>query len=206
MAKKVSEKTWNEIQKNSAGDYFILDEDAGKITVEALSEHYLVETGDKDLAGRIWDKEWPKNEMKALVDEETKIFSLGWTTGALLRKFIAKCKKHGIGPDDLPGTKWTMQKVGEYEYDIQFQGKSDTPTNIENKEDTVSGSDEYKKVVDTIKSLKDEPELAEGKNKDSFLAIVGLKAQIPKADVEKEFDNLIKHNVISEIDGKIVIQ
>lgn len=201
MAKKVNEDTWDEIQKNSAGDYFILDEDSGKIEVEALSEHYLVETGDKDLAGRIWDKEWPKNEMKALVDQETKIFSLGWSTGALLRKFIARCKKNGIGPDDLPGTKWSMEKTGEYDYDIRYLGKSDTK-----KPKGPEMSDDYDKVKTTIESLKDEPELAEGKTKDSFLVIVGLKAQIPKSDVEKQFEDLVKNNVISEVDGKIVIQ
>jgi len=206
MAKKVNENTWDEIQKSASGDYFILDEDAGKITVEALSEHYLVETGDKDLAGRIWDKEWPKNEMKALVDEETKIFSLGWTTGPLLRKLIATCKKNGIGPDDLPGTKWTMEKTGQYEYVIQYLGRSNrTP---EKKESNFVGEvgEDYQKIADTIVSLKDEPELAEGKTKDSFLAIVGLKAQIPKADVEKEFMHLVANNVIKEVDGKIVIQ
>ena len=201
MAKKVNEKTWDEIQKNSGGDYFILDEDKGRIEVEMLSEHYLVESGDKDLAGRIWDKEWPKNEIKALVDEETKIFSLGWTTGALLRKFIAKCKKNGISPDDLPGTKWTMEKTGEYEYDIVFNGRGTGKA----KESGPSMSDDYNKIKETIESLKDEPELAEGKSKDSFLAIVGLKAQIPKVDVEKEYDNLVENNVINVIDGKIVI-
>lgn len=209
MAKKVNEKTWDEIQKNSAGDYFILDEDAGKVTVEALSEHYLVEAGDKDLAGRIWDKEWPKNEMKALVDEETKIFSLGWTSGPLLRKLIAKCKKNGIGPDDLPGTRWSMQKTGKYEYDIQYLGRSDKKSTKEFGEENQQvddTSDDYKKIVKTIKELKDEPELAEGKDKSSFLAIVGLKAAIPKSDVEKEFANLIANNVIVEVDGKIVIQ
>jgi len=203
MAKKVNESTWDEIQKNSAGDYFILDEDKGKVNVEMLSEHYFVETGDKDLAGRVWDKEWPKNEIKALVDEETKIFSLGWTTGALLRKFIAQCKKNGITPDDLPGTKWTMEKTGEYEYDIQFLGKSDSTSAKKPKE---TGSDEYRKVKETIESLKDEPELAEGKTKDSFLAIVGLKAHMPKADVQKQFDDLVSNDVIQEVDGKIVIQ
>jgi hypothetical protein len=204
MAKKVSEKTWDEIQKNSAGDYFILDEDKGQVEVVMLSEHYLVESGDKDLAGRIWDKEWPKNEIKALVDQETKIMSLGWTTGAFLRKFVAKCKKNGISPDDLPGTKWTMQKTGEYEYDLRYLGKEDVDTKA--KEPVSKESDEYKNIVKTIESLKDEPELAEGKDKGSFLAIVGLKAQIPKADVEKEFDNLVKNNVLKEVDGKIVIQ
>jgi len=201
MAKKVNEKTWDEIQKNSAGDYFILDEDKGKIEVEMLSEHYLVETGDKDLAGRLWDKEWPKNEIKALVDQETKIFSLGWTTGALLRKFIAICKKNGISPDDLPGTKWTMEKTGEYEYSIQYKGKDSSSTKSSEPVD-----DEYQKVKDTIIGLKDEPELAEGKSKDSFLAIVGLKAQIPKADVIKQFEKLVSDNVVSEVDGKIVIK
>ena len=204
MAKKVSEKTWNEIQKNSAGDYFILDEDSGKVEVEMLSEHYLVESGEKDLAGRIWDKEWPKNEIKALVDQETKIMSLGWTTGAFLRKLIAVCKKNGIGPDDLPGTQWTMEKVGQYDYNIHYVGRGEGK--VPDKKDEPVGSDEYKAIVETIESLKDEPELAEGKDKSSFLAIVGLKAQMPKADVEKEFESLVSNNVIKEIDGKIVIQ
>jgi len=202
MAKKVNKDTWNEIQKNSKGDYFILDEDKGRVQVEMLSEHYLVEAGDKDLAGRLWDKEWAKNEIKALVDQETKIFSLGWTTGALLRKFIAVCKKNDIGPDDLPGTKWEMEKTGEYEFDIIYKGKSDSP-NVTSSEPV---DEEYSKIKNTVLSLKDEPELAEGKGKDSFLAIVGLKAQIPKADVVNKFEDLIKDNVIKEVDGKIVIQ
>jgi len=203
MAKKVNEKVWDDIQKNSAGDYYILDEDKGKVSVTMLSEHYVVEAGDKDLAGRVWEKEWPKNEIKALVDEETKIFSLGWNTGAFLRKFVAVCKKNGISPDDLPGTKWTMEKTGEYEYEIIYLGKSHKTETLVCEEE---GSEEYIKVKSTIESLKDEPELAEGKSKDSFLAIVGLKAQMPKVDVEKEFAELVSNNVIKEVDGKIVIQ
>lgn len=200
MAKKVTEKTWDEIQKNAKGDYFILDEEAGNVVVEMLSEHYVVETGDKDLAGRLWDKDFPVNQVKALVNEETKIFSLGWDSGPLLKKLIANCKKNGIGPDDLPGTKWNMQKVGKYDYNMEYLGRAS-----EVKKTDSNVSDEYRKVKYTIESLKNEPELAQGKTKDSFLAIVGLKAQIPKVEVSKQFDSLVENNVIKEVNGTIVI-
>jgi hypothetical protein len=202
MAKKVNENTWDEIQKNSQGDYYILKEDDGNVEVEMLSEHHIVESGDKDLADRIWDKDYPVNQVKALVDQETKILSLGWTTGPFLRKLIAQCKKNNIGPSELPGTKWNMQKVGQYEYNLEYLGRNE---GVKNTPVDSNVSDNYRKIKLTIESLKDEPELAQGKSKESFLAIVGLKAQIPKADVEKEFDSLKSNGVLKEQDGTIVI-
>jgi hypothetical protein len=202
MAKKVNENTWDEIQKNSQGDYFILKEDDGNVEVEMLSEHHIVESGDKDLADRIWDKDYPVNQVKALVDQETKILSLGWTTGPLLRKLIAQCKKNDISPSQLPGTKWNMQKVGQYEYNLEYLGRNEGVKNTPNDPNV---SDNYRKIKLTVESLKDEPELAQGKSKESFLAIVGLKAQIPKAEVEKEFDSLKSNSVLKEQDGTIVI-
>ena len=222
MAKKVNEDTWNAIQKNSQGDYFILGEDNGKVEVEILSPHYVVEQGDEDLAGRIWNNEWAKNEIKALVDEETKIMSLGWATHPFLRTFIAACKKNGVTPDTLEGTRWTMQKTGEYEYKIEYLGRSKNTTSTSSQQqelktnqdpvETLKSTDVeskvdngYNKIKETILSLKNEPELAEGKSRGEFIAIIGLKAQIPKRDVEKYFDQIISNNVVSEVNGTIVI-
>jgi hypothetical protein len=219
MARKVTEDTWDEIQKNTRGDYYILSEDSGKVEVELMSDHYVVETGDEDLAGRIWDKEWPKNEMKAMVDGDVKIVSLGWDSHPFLRTFIARCKKNGIKPDQLVGTKWTMEKVGEYAYEIEYLGRGDSsppntttttqstfkPTKVETPVAKVPETDDFKFIKDTVLSLKDEPELSQGKTVSEFLAIVALKAQIPKKDVEIHFDTLKKNGILKEINGTIVI-
>lgn len=220
MAQEVTEDTWNEIQKNGPSDYFILKEEDGKIEVEFITTQYVVETGDKDLAGRIWDKDWPKNEIKGIVDGAPKIFSLGWSTHPLLRSFIAVCKKNKITPGTLPGTKWTIQKTGEYDYEINYLGRADqesassansTPENkakkpIKNETKQIDEDDDYKTIENTILSLKDEPELSEGKSKEEFISIVGLKAQLPKNDVRPQFEKAIQKGIVKESNGVVAIE
>lgn len=207
MAEKANLDTWDEIQKNSQGDWFILDEDDGEIEVELLGPHYVVEPGDKDLAGRIWDKEWAKNEIEALVDGEKKYMSFAWPGHPFLRKFVARCKKNKLSPDNLAGTIWEMQKTGEWDYSVEYIGRKEdsqeasTASTSETKEESKG----YKQVKNTVISLKDEPELANGKPKSEFISLIALKAKMPKRDIKDHFENVIKEDIVKEVDDKIVI-
>ena len=157
MARKVTEEDWKKIEaeiRDRGLRYKILDVEDGEVTVEFLDTVYETRQGEEDLLGRIWEKEWAKIEAKVLFDGLPCILSFGWYTSPFFRTFKAKCQEHNIIPDDLLGTKWKFYKKDASEYIIKYLGKNKTT------EKTFDVSDNsYDEVVETIKSLKDEPEL-----------------------------------------------
>jgi len=205
MAKKAGADLWKEIQESGPAGWLIVDEGDEIPEVTFLTGHNVVEPGDTDLHGKIWDKEWTKNEVKVRKKNgEVAVLSIGWNTGAFLRTFIGKWQEHGLTPDTLIGTKWYIKREDKYTYDIRYLGREDeaaTPA----ASPTSSTNSEYNDILKTVKLLSNEPTVKEGLSESDFLTAVAIKASIPKSKVSEYISNMIADNHIKIENDKIVL-
>ncbi len=206
MAQKVGTDLWQEIQDSSSSGWIILDEGDEIPECTIVTTHHVIDRGDTGLDGRVWEQDWTKNEIKVRKKNgETSIMGLGGPKSPFLRTFIGKWKEHNLTPDTLVGTKWYINRISKWEYDIKYLGREDeaeassSPQPFANiiKED---GSNSQLKK--TIKELAQDPNLSKGISESDFLTVLAIKSSIPKKDIS--LTKLIADGLIHiNVDGTI---
>lgn len=198
MVKKLTMDDWDTIQKSSPSRYYILSEEDGTVRITFDTELVLIEKGDEDLLGNVWEKDWDKLEAGVLIDGEPKIFSFGgkgWSFGNNLIKIL---KKEGIAPEDLPGQQFDITKTGDFEYTIKYAGGggSTKPKQIELKDDKLG---EIRDVILDIKAnAKDMLKNAE--KKADFLKLIYIRSKIKPSESEQYLAKLEEEGILM-VDG-----
>lgn len=187
----------------------IIKEDTGPIEIVFKSQIEAVEPGETDLSGMVWNSSsenvWTKHEAKVEINGITQILSLGGERSPLLLGILNICIQNNIRPEDIVGTKWRIERVGN-KYDISYLGR------VNNESVNTEAVDEmYIKIKKTIESIKlDMPEyLSSGIPKDEFVSAVTIKGNmlgftdITRGEVEKYIKKLCDDGVIKESNGLI---
>ena len=132
MVKIITDERAKEIleESRSSSDnfrvrYYRLNEDDGQKVIEFITPIYEVETNDEDLLGRIWEYEWSKNEAKVLMDGKEIIWGFGGPKSPNLRIFLRALTTNNIKMTDLPGTIWSAQRTGKWDYEYKLIGRKD---------------------------------------------------------------------------------
>lgn len=211
MVKIATDDMFDAILADSPSQYFFHKPDTGKIEIVFETGIVKVEPGDEDLADRVWSPKltdangnplldfsgnprqpWTKFEAKALIDGSPAIHSFGGERGSLLREFIKAMKKEGVSNSELPGTKWTIEKIGQWDWDIHYLGKGDakspSPTNVEKVDDRFEN---IKKALLTKKDLS-----SGSLNKDELVTYLSFATQEKPDAIEQIWNKLIEKNVI----------
>lgn len=205
MAQKAGADMWKEIQDSSPAGWLILDEGDEVPEVTFLTGHHVIEPGDTELSGKVWDKDWTKNEIKVKKKNgERAILSIGGNKSPFLRTFIAKWQENGLTPDTLVGTKWYIKRTGKWDYDIRYLGREDEATASSSSSNTKDKEDKtYADIKTNIISLSSEPSVSDGLEEESFITAVAIKASVPKSKVSEYIDDLKNDGLIKFEDGKI---
>jgi hypothetical protein len=144
---EVTNEMLNDILKEAGGQYFFHREDVGKIEIVFESGIARFEPGEEDFAGRLWNppitdaqgnpildfsgnprEPWAKFEAKAIIDGAHKYYSFGGARSKQLTAFIEAMKREDISNDQLPGTKWSIERIGRWDWTIKYLGKGETPS------------------------------------------------------------------------------
>jgi len=206
MAKKLTADDWNNIQKQQPSRYYIQSVDDGKVRVTFDSEIVIVEKGDEDILGRVWQNDWKKVEAKAFINGEPKIYSLGNAEWSKTRDFINACKANGIRPEDVPGSVFDVTMSGPFEQEIVYLGKADK---LGKSSDELLKIDENLKR-DALEAIKDlnsnSPELVKGGIlKSDFLKAMLIRGKVKTTDMEKLIPELEKEEVLKITDDRVFI-
>jgi len=208
MAQKAGADLWKEIQETSSSGWLILDEGDEVPECTFVTSHHVIEPGDTELSGKVWDKDWTKNEIKVRKKNgELAVLSLGGNKSPFLRTFIGKWRENNMTPDTLIGTKWYIKRTGQYDYDIKYLGREEDDNSSsapkEVFEDTLKEDGSYGQIKETIASVKDDPALANGLKEAEFLTILAIKSSIPKTEISTHLTKLVIDGLIEIDDGKI---
>jgi hypothetical protein len=220
--KELTDDMLDEVLADSPGQYFFHRDDTGKIELVFETGIVKVEPGEEDLVDRVWNprltdadgnplldfqgnprQPWTKFEAKGTVDGLPVVHSFGGQRGSLLREFIKAMKKQGLSNKDLPGTKWTIEKIGQWDWDIHYVGKGEIPSSTPTEETKPDNKIENIKKALSIKKDQVSGPLA----KNSIIEYLALVTQQKFDDISNGiWSELIKLNVIKENeDGTVTI-
>ena len=162
----------------------------------------MVEPGEKDLLGNVWgnkeSQNWTKHEAKVLFNGKEKILSFGGINSSFINTFKARCLEQNLQPDDLPGTKWTFQKLGPTKYEIIYLGKNSSKRKEKVEKEEKKEDNEIDSLVKTIKDLKSNSGIAEnGISREEFIKVVAIKGNIPTEKVQSHLQELFDKKIIS---------
>lgn len=212
MVKKLTATDWDEIQKSSPTSYYIQSVEDGELDVEFVTEIVVVERGDEDLVGNVWEKDWDKCEAKVIINGENKLYSMGGPTWNFMRKFVAECKKNSIRPEDVPGSIFRIRKELEMgnngkEYEnpfIKYIGKAD---GTKAGEELKLNEDKVAEIKDAIKDMKkNSADLIKDPLKTAdFLKLLYIRCKMKPSESEKYLPKLAEDKFIDVDDDMIMV-
>jgi len=211
MAKTVTNDMFDDILKEGGSQYFFHKEDTGEIELTFTSSINQVEPGDEDCLGRIWNppvtdangnplldfsgnvrEPWAKFEAQCLINGVPHVYSFSGRKSSVLKNMIMAMKREEISNEDLPGTIWTIDRIGKWDWNIKYIGKDEgdkTPSTSPSKESSID-----KNVIDALKAKKDQGE--DGIKKSDILAYLSFVTHQRASDVEKLIPKLVEERVI----------
>ena len=222
MAEILDESMLGDILKSGQTQYFFHKEEDGEVEVVFESSISITEPGNEDLVGRVWNppivdangnqlldfngeprQPWAKVEAKVIMNGAPQIYAFGGKTSSCLRTMIQQMNSQGIKNDDLPGTKWSINRTGKWNWVIQYLGKEElkkTPTpSPKNKV-----VDEIEKVIKEIVSKN--PSLEDGVDKEQLVHTITFLSEIKEKQIEDNWNNLISNGIIKVIGDKVLIK
>jgi len=197
MGREITPEDVNEILKSQT-KYFIQTPADGKKTVEFETNIYKVEKGDVDFLGNVWNNDWDKYEAKAKVDGEPKVYSFGSRRNPFLREFLKTLKQHNLTPNSISGTKWEIEFLDNFRYNIKYLGGASGES---------APQIDLDKVIDALKKFKElTPELVnDGINPNDLKKVISIRASIRADLVDAILPELEKKGIIKIEGGKVFI-
>lgn len=219
MVKTLDQDMLGDILKNSPSQYFFHREDVGEVQIVFETPISITEPGDTDLVDRVWEppitdadgnpligfdgnprEPWAKVEAKVLMDGAPKIYAFGGTNSSHLRSFIAKMNAEGIKNENLPGTKWSINRTGKWDWVVEYLGKEE----LSAPSSPAKVDESYNTIKSTIVELKNKnPDVTKGMEKNQLLQTISIMSGIK--DVAKYWDVLIKDTIIKVKDNKVFV-
>ena len=213
---EVSNDMLDEILKEAGSQYFFHKEDTGEVTLTFESGILKVEPGEEDAVGRIWnppttDKQgnpildfqgnvkepWVKFEAKVLIKGIPHVYSFSGIKSSILKNFIMAMKKAGIENNKLPGTTWSIDRVGKWDWSIKYLGR-EGDNKSPSKPSTLDP-----KIVEALKAKKDQS--ANGLPKNDLIAFLALVMGKKTTDIEKIWPSIVEDKLVKIIDNKVFI-
>ena len=221
--KVVTNDMFDDILKEGGSQYFFHKEETGEITLIFTSGIQQVEPGDEDCIGRIWNppvtdangnplldwngnvrEPWAKFEAQCTIGGVPHVYSFSGRKSSVLKNMIMAMKMEEISNDDLPGTKWTIDRIGKWDWVIKLLGREDDVASspLPKKEDTKK-SKINPTIIEALKVKKDQT--AGGVPKGDLFAYLSLVSHMKADELEKEWQSFIDANLIKEKEGKVFI-
>jgi hypothetical protein len=216
--KEVTDEMFSKILSESGSQYFIHREDTGRVEIVFETGICKVEPGEEDSIGRIWNppttdaqgnplldfngnprEPWAKYEAKVLINGASNVYSFSGEKSSILRNFIQAMNREGIKNVDLPGTKWTIDRIGRWDWDMKYLGKGDNSPSPS----TESQANLDPKIIEALKVKKDQS--VDGIPKNDMLAYLAFVTHLKAKDLEVIWPELISTKLIEEKDGKVYI-
>lgn len=214
MAKEVTNDMFDKLLEESGSQLFFHKE--GKVTLVFKSPIKKTNPGETDIMGRIWNppltdangnpvldrnnqprQPWAKFEAEVLMDGMTKVYSFGGPKTSLLTNFAAAMKREDVDNKNLPGTKWSIEKIGKWDWMIKYLGTEDKPSTPSPNVDP--------KIVDALHAKKDQS--SGGLDKGSIVAYLAFVTGISASEVEtKIIPSLTSGGYLKLVSGKYFIQ
>ncbi len=147
MADILDENMLGDILKAGPTQYFFHKEEDGEVEIIFETSISITEPGNEDLVGRLWNppvvdangnelldfngnprQPWAKVEAKVIMNGAPQIYAFGGKTSSCLRTIIQQMNANSIKNGDLPGTKWSINRTGKWNWVIQYLGKEQLKT------------------------------------------------------------------------------
>jgi len=217
--KEVTDEMFDDILKSAGPQYFFHRLEDGEIILVFKSGVRRIEPGEEDSAGRIWSPKvvdangnplldrngkprepWAKYEAEVEIKGIPYIYSFSGERSSLLRNFAAALKKEDIKNSDLPGTKWSIERVGEYDWKIVYLGRE---WKEESKPSKDESSDLINQITEALREKKDQSN--NGLSKQDLIVYLAFVTHKKSEEIEKVYDQLLKLGIIKEESGKVYI-
>jgi len=230
MAKTVTDDMFDDIVKSGGVQFFRHTEEEGEVEVVFTTGIAKVDPGDTDLLDREWEppthdangmplldwngkvkEPWTKFEAKCLIKGVPHLYSFGGEKSSILRNFAVALKQNELSSNDLPGTKWSIERIGSGKstrWNIQYLGKEDVSEETEPqlkekpKESDDKSDSDVKSLL--VKYKKEYPDKAkDGISKNSIIQYIVFETELKPTDAEAELSKLVEDGFVKEENGKI---
>ena len=137
---------------------------------------------------------WEKFEAEVTINGAPHIYSFSGKRSSILKNFIIAMKREEIDNESLPGTKWSIDRVGRWDWNIKYLGKEE--------EESSSSSNlkkEYKKYPEIEKALSVKKDSTSGPlDKDTLVAYLSIATNRKTIEVEEILIELLEQNLIQK--------
>jgi hypothetical protein len=220
--KIVDDKLFDSILEKSGPDTYFYKPEDGRIEVILKSGVRAINPGDTDSNGRIWNPKlvdangnpkldrqgnpmqpWTKYEALAIIKGVPNVFSFGGEKSPMLRAFIKVLKAEELSNGTLPGTKWSFEKIGQWDWAIKYLGKveGDTPSSKPSVKKEVNP--DLIKIKEALASKKDMG--SNGIAKADIIAFLSFVTHKKADDVKALIPSLVSEKIIKEENNLIYI-
>ncbi len=225
MAKVISEDEFGSILSEATSKYIFHREEMGEIKLVFTSPIQITNPGDEDLVGRLWSppvedadgnpilekfgpnkgnprQPWSKVEAECTISGAPHIYSFGGKSSSSLRNMIQKMNENGIKNEDLPGTKWSINRTGPWDWTIEYLGKVETEKSAS---PTPQAKPDLGKIKEAISDLSKNPEWKAGKEMNTFIQTLVFMTGSKPSEIKEMMADLVGEGVIVEAGGKVKI-
>jgi len=212
---EVDNELLDQILKDSGGNYYYHKE--GTVILIFESGISKVEPGEEDSVGRIWnpplaDKQgnpildfqgnpkepWAKFEARVIIDGVSRVYGFSGVKSSILKNFVMAMKRENISNDKLPGTKWSIERVGRWDWNIKYLGREGDKKSSSSKATKID-----QKIIDALKVKKDQS--PNGLSKSDVVGFLALVTTKKTFEIEAIWKSLIDSKLIQEKDNKVFI-
>ena len=227
MAKVITQEDLGGIISSGGGRYFFHKEEDGEVIVIFTSPISITEPGDEDLVGRIWDppitdadgnplldfngnprEKWSKVEAECTINGAPHVYAFGGEKSSSLRAMGEQMNANEITNETLPGTKWSIARLGKWQWAVKYLGREETPSSASKpkEKDRSLDKESYDKISESLNELKTKnPSVKEGVEKNQLVQTLVFMTGVKPSEIENMWQNLIMTKLIAEVDGKVSV-
>ena len=224
MAKTLNQDTLGDILNSGGGKYFFHKEEDGEVVITFTSEIQITEPGDEDLIGRIWDppivdadgnplldfngnprEKWSKVEAEGKINGANVVYAFGGERSSSLRALIEQMNANEITNDTLPGTKWSIARLGKWNWSIKYLGKEDISSSVSSKKKERNIDNENFETIKTAlgELVERNAKVKEGVNKNQLVQTLVFMTGVKPNIIEDMWEHLELTGLI-KIDGNVI--